>query len=200
MSDFGTLKARIADELSRTDLTSQINNHVLDAIKRRENKGWWFNQAEATLNTAQGDREYALPGDFLKLTSLKVTYQDTDWVLRPRPLSWQYDLSDIQGSPSTFAIHRESLRLYPVPDRVYTLTLAYLKRLTALSADTDSNEWTDEAEELIRCSACETLCRGILRDPGWADQWRALAMDAERALRARTAQATTTGTLHPSGF
>lgn len=200
MSDFGTLKARIADELSRSDLTSQINNHVLDAIKRLENDGFWFNQAEATLNTAQGDSLYALPGDFLSLDSLKASRQNADWVLQPRSLEYIYELSDVQGSPTTYVIHRENLTLYPTPDQVYTLTLGYLKRLTALSADTDSNEWTAEAEEMIRAAACETLCRGILRDPSWADQWRALKMDARRALRARTALATTTGTLQPSGF
>ena len=200
MSDFGTLKARIADELSRSDLTSQISNHVLDAIKRLENEAFWFNQAEATLNTAQGDRLYALPGDFLKISALKATYQDSDWLLNPRSLAWQYDLSDIQGSPTTYVIHRESLTLYPTPDRVYTLTLGYLKRLATLSADTDSNEWTAEAEEMIRAAACETLCRGILRDPGWADQWRAMRLAARRALRSRTTLATTTGTLQPSGF
>ena len=200
MSDFGTLKARIADELSRDDLTSQINSHVLDAIKRLENEAFWFNQEEATLNTAQGDRLYALPGDFLRINALKATYQDADWLIVPRSLAWQYRHSDIQGQPKTYVIHRESFTLYPTPDRAYTLTLGYLKRLTALSADTDSNAWTVEAEEMVRSAACETLCRGILRDPQWAEQWRGLRMDAQRTLRNRTALATTTGTLQPSGF
>ena len=90
--------------------------------------------------------------------------------------------------------------LYPIPDGVYTLTMAYLRFLPALSADGDSDDWTGDVEEVICAAACETLCRGLIGDYPQADQWRLLKRDAEMSVNRRTAQATTTGTIQPSGW
>ena len=200
MTDFGTMKARIADELSRSDLTSQISNHILDAIKRHETRVFWFNKTEATLNTAAGDEYYALPSDFLQVDSLRITYNEENDVLTERSYKYIDDRSIIQGEPTVFAIHREQLRLYPIPDQVYPLTMAYVYRPAALVNDTDSNVWTTDAEELIRSSACRNLCLTVIRDPQYATLWAGVESSALRALQRRTALSTTTGTIHPSGF
>ena len=201
MTTFATLKARIADELSRSDIDSQIENHVLDAIKRYRTKPWFFGQTEATLNTAANDRDYALPGDFLAVETLKVTFNNDDYLLHSRSLAWINNLStDVTGQPNIYALYREQLRLYPVPDDTYTLTLSYLYFATTPSADTDETEWTGDAEELIRASACRTLCLTVLRDPQYARMWGEVEAGALHALDRRNALSTTTGTLHPSGF
>ena len=200
MTDFGTMKARIADDLSRDDLTSQISNAVLDAVKRHETRVFWFNKTEATLNTAAGDQYYALPSDLLQIDSLRITYNEEDDVLQPRSYQYIDDRSDIQGEPTVFAIHREQLRLYPIPDAIYPLTMAYVYRPAALSADADSNVWTTDAEELIRASACRNLCLTIIRDPNYAMLWAGVESSALKALQRRTALSTTTGIIHPSGF
>lgn len=201
MTDFATLKARIADELSRSDIDSQIENHVLDAIKRYRTKPWFFGQTEATLTTAPNDRDYAVPGDFLAVETLKVTFNNDDYLLHPRSLAWINNLStDVTGQPNIYALYREQLRLYPIPDDTYTLTLSYLFFATTPSADTDETEWTGDAEELIRASACRTLCLTVLRDLQYARMWGEVEAGALQALDRRNALSTTTGTLHPSGF
>ena len=200
MTDFATLKARIADELSRDDLTSQINNAVLDAVKRYETQPFWFNQTEATLNTAANDEFYALPSDFLQIDSLRITYNEENDVLAPRSYRYIDDRSQITGEPTVYAIYRDQLRLYPIPDQVYPLTMAYIYRPAALSGDTDSNVWTTDAEELIRGAAARRLCLTVIRDPQAAALWAQVEYGALRALLSRTALSTTTGTLHPSGF
>lgn len=200
MTTLATLVARIADEFSRTDLDTQIERFVLDAVKRYKSYGWWFNQSVATITTTADDYQYAVPDDFLAVDSLTVTSGTDVWPLTECPYAQIAALeTDTTGEPTMFALYRQQFRLYPVPDGEYTLTLSYLVILDALTS-TDSNAWTTNVEELIRCAASEALCRGLLRDPTWADQWRVMKNDAFRDFRRESAMRTTTGTLAGSGF
>jgi hypothetical protein len=52
--------------------------------------------------------------------------------------------------------------------------MSYQKRLVTLSATTDTNEWVDDLEELIRVKAKEIICRDVLRDYGQADRLMAM--------------------------
>ncbi len=50
-------------------------------------------------------------------------------------------------------MYQDRINLFPIPGSTYTLTIHYLKALTALSADSDTNAWLTEGEELIRLHA-----------------------------------------------
>jgi hypothetical protein len=66
--------------------------------------------------------------------------------------------------PDYFAYYKQNIRLYPIPDAVYTMTMAYVYKLTALSSGSDSNAWTTDAEELIRCRAKADLYGHLQRE------------------------------------
>ncbi|MGL4559846.1 MAG: hypothetical protein ACRCV5_20305, partial [Afipia sp.] len=72
------------------------------------------------------------------------------------------------------------IRLYPIPDAVYTVTLSYLQKIAEPASDGDSNAWTEEAEELIRASAIRRLRRYDLRD-----YQGAAAAEAEESMHLR---------------
>ena len=64
MTTFATLKARIADDLRRSDLDDQIGNAVLDAVKRWEGERFWFNEKRYRFFTVDGTETYAIPSTF----------------------------------------------------------------------------------------------------------------------------------------
>lgn len=184
-ANYGDMQARIDSELRRTDLVSggYAANAIKDAIKVYERERWYFNEAttSASLTTSAGLATYSLPADFMKIDSLKVTING--WKCDADPMPYlEMDARDsgnsaTQGPPKWWAVYADLLRLYPVPDGTYVQTLSYQKRLTTLSASTDTNAWVDDLEALIRQKAKEIICREVLKDYNRADQ---LAMTIER--------------------
>jgi hypothetical protein len=61
------------------------------------------------------------------------------------------------NAPTHFAYFKQQIRLYPIPDAVYTVGLSYIYRFTTLSADGDTNAWMTDGEEVIRQSAKRRL-------------------------------------------
>ena len=168
MSDFGTMTTRILDELNRTDLTSQAQSAIQTSIKFYENRRFWFTEGRATASTTSGTQYYALPTDFLDIDSITITVNSNTYKLTLRLYDrledWFVASSTYTGQPTDFAIYQEQIRLYPVPNGTYTLTISYHKKLTALSGDTDTNAWMVQGEELIRNHAEGLLYLGKLRD------------------------------------
>jgi len=84
----------------------------------------------------------------------------------------------VEGEPRVFAYFKENIRLYPIPDAVYTITLSYIYRLTALSADGDSNAWTTDAEELIRSGAKRRIALNYLESEVVAARFAVMEREA----------------------
>lgn len=196
------MQATIADDLSRTDLTDSIARSIQAAIKFYENDPFEFNQTEAELNTIVGDDAYSLPTDYFKYQHLNIKLGSE----KPDPMHWRSypwianrRQPTIQRSrPCYFTIYRNEFRIYPAPDQVYTLTLAYLYRLPALSADSDTNAWMTTAEELIRCAAAKRVCAGPMRSPESARGWEMQELAALGKLQAAAMSAQSIGTIQPS--
>lgn len=173
------MKTRIASELHRSETASAtyIPNAIKSAIKHFERERWYFNEATTTTVTVAGTATYALPTDFMKLDTANITINS--WKSRLDPMPYiEMDARDTgnaatRGPSRWYAIYGNVLRLYPVPDAVYTITESYQKRLTELSADADTNAWTDDLEELIRKKAKEIICRDYTRDYEQADRLQA---------------------------
>lgn len=86
------------------------------------------------------------------------------------------DLQDgsITGEPELFARFADKIRLYPIPSAVQTVTASYIYKLTALSADGDTNAWTDECEELTRQAAKRILATDIIHADEMANRYATL--------------------------
>lgn len=167
---YGDMQDRIEAELHRDDLISgnYAQNAIKAAIKHYERERWYFNEEVATTVTVAGTASYSLPSDFMAMDSVKVTVNGSK--LRMEPMTFQeMDARDdgsasTRGVPQWWCIYENQLRLYPVPDAVYTITESYQKRLTELSADADTNAWVDDLEELIRCKAMVNIAMYSIRD------------------------------------
>lgn len=155
--NYGTMQARIAREVNRTDLAAEIRDAIQSAIQHYESTRFWFNEKSQSVSTSAGNPWVDVPADFVTADELTVQLNQRAYQLQ----RWSFaDLDEIDtsgatvlGQPIGYALFGERFRIYPVPDAVYSITVAYLSRLGALSADSDTNAWMTDAEQLIRARA-----------------------------------------------
>lgn len=194
MTTYAVMKARIADELARTDLTSQIALAVQTAIKHYERQRFYFNQKTTGSFSTVANQEYYTSSDladipyFIQIDSMVFTLGSTKLPIVPAPFE-KIDAAQTgaaKGSPEYFAYYAQKIRLYPIPSEAWTVTVAYHYRLTALSADSDTNAWVMDAEELIRQKAKRTLYLDVLRDRDGAESCAILEKEAYDGLRSET--------------
>lgn len=198
MPTWGTMKTRIANELARSDLTSEIATAMWGAVRyyqRTERfvsgeyvstfstvaSQEWYTDAQTSYNLMYlaGDDSLTITVDGMPQPMRKMSYEEME------ALSVS---STTVGIPTHYCFYRERLRLYPVPDAVYTLTLSgnrawiYAGFRTFPYAgsppvgtfdDTEPQDsaegfWTTEAEELIRLHAKIDLFTNVIRDPAEA--------------------------------
>src|SRR5690606_3266237 len=215
MSDFITMVNRIANDLTRDDLTAEIKQAINDAIKTWEGERFGFNEVRYSLMTVPGQEYYGLSeaggqGRIMEIDSITITVNDWPSRLIPRTHQWMDDHQVLPnqylGQPDSYAVYADQLRLFPIPDSAgphpggsYELIISALAQLgpSPLVNDTDTNAWMTEGEQLIRAQALRNLYRFPLRD---ADG-RALAEDmineAMWNLKRKMAAKAYTGTIRP---
>ena len=174
---YGTMQARIADEMNRTDLTAAIQSAIQSAIRYHSGTRFWWNEARATTAdgfgpTVAGTEWYDLPTDFEVFDTLSASVNGDTYLLEQIPADYgeqiQVDAAFHTGQPWKFSIYRGQVRLYPVPNGAFPLILSYVKSLATLSADGDTNAWMTHGEELIRLRAKADLYINYLENPGMA--------------------------------
>lgn len=198
MTTFGTMQTRIATELRRSNLTAEIQDAIQTVIKRYNSKRFWFNEDRSvTFSTVAGQEFYSSSDNanipnFSQIDAVTLTRTATDrYPLEPRTFAeleqWS-DSSTSTGLPSSWAYYANQLRLYPIPNAVYTVRISGVKRGSTLSATADTNFWMTDGEELIRTAAKAELYRHVIRGTEQADSLEAKTQRVLGDLRAETAQ------------
>ena len=169
-----TLKARIANELNRTDLTSEIASAITTAIRYYRSRRFEFNELQASFNTVASQEAYATgdtgyPTDIGEIDTLRITVSGNRYLLEPIPFAELQTLSTattLVGRPTRYAFYTQKLFLNPIPDGVYAVQMSYQQRKSAPANDADtSTVWTNDAEPLIRACAKKFICRDVTSDP-----------------------------------
>jgi len=117
-------------------LTELLNDAYEDVWGR---EAWPFRDAQTTETTTAGNATLTLPTDFGKATSLVIDDLAVNLIpKRHDELLHQFsgDLT-YSGLPIYYYFVGNVLKLYPVPDAVYTVTIAYVKKFTPLTSGTD---------------------------------------------------------------
>lgn len=187
MATYADMRARIADELANDgDITSaQINYAIQDAIKHYERRFWWFNVRIITFSTlTDGEFYVSSPpstfDDMIEIQSMVIEYNGVRTAMQPVPNS-DIDATQngfVKGVPRVYARTANKLRLYPIASGSYPIDMTYVYKLTDLSADTDENAWTNEAEELIRQSAKRRIALNYLASEEVAARFLGLEREA----------------------
>jgi hypothetical protein len=202
MATFGEIKSRLADDFNRSDLTSQISNEILRAVKHYERRRYWFNEAQATTTMVASQFNYSLPSDILFLDFVEVTvnshrYRLTEIVWEEYLDAWRD--SDTTGAPNDYSTYADQIWVGPAPDSTYTLTINYVKSLTTLSADSDTNAWTTYAEDLIASRAGKMVAARVLKSKDDAATYAVMEREALSALDLQNDQRLITGRMRYNG-
>jgi hypothetical protein len=205
------VEAQIADDLARSDLTSQISDAVNTAIRSYRFERLGFNEAykvTATLSTS---------ADVMTLASLSVRLRRVDRLrllrdagdyldLYRRDYDWIMSRQDVRVvcQPAEFAIYNNAIHFDSMADQNYTIVLDGIKELgSAASASysaADASAWFNDARELIRHRAKREVYAHVLKDMELASAAGAAEKDALRILKAEAGEERTTGAIRPTEF
>jgi hypothetical protein len=191
------MRTRVARRFGgRTDLNTEIDDAINDSIQMMEEGTLmpFFLRKDtndsANLVTVADQQHIVLPTDFLiehedggffrNDTSETVVWQQ----LEKDDFDALNNNADLQGTgkPTKYAIAGVNIYLFPIPDAVYTVRAIYNAAQDALSADGDTNGWTNYAPTLIINMAVERIAQehGYTRQ---RDEARLAVTAAEDRLR-----------------
>ena len=177
MATFLDLKTKVASEIHRTDLTSQVSDAIKSAVRYYDSQRFWFNESSGTFSTVANQVEYGagtVPNGIVEIDLVTLTVNSRIQELSPKP--WQelaaVDQTSWAGIPYYYGWRAKSLRLYPRPNAVYTCSVYFLLALPELSADADDTVWTNEGADIIRHRAKAEIFDSVLYAPQMADRCR----------------------------
>lgn len=195
---YGDMQTRIADELQRSDLTSQIQLAILDAIRDYERQRFYFNEERLVplftcvvgqeFYTTSDDADIASMPHIDSMTLFAFNNRYTLEYITPQQME-TISVSPIwTGMPTNYTYYNEQIRLYPIPNYAYPVYVSGTVRYALPSSSSDGGVWMNEAEQLIRFAAKEKLYRDVLRDQAQMMAAMKTKEDALTFLQAETAQ------------
>lgn len=214
MVTFLELQNKIAFDLrglntaAETGFVAQIKDAINQAIDSLSSTMFWFNcqVSYTTTNPNQPLAEYySLPVDYKTLIcdpSLVTTDNNKRRVLSRVTNN---DIDELNSTkqkdiPRFYTIIADQLRLSPIPNGVYTITINYVKKFPVLVNDTDTNVWLDEAVDLIRFKADRRLAILPLRNSRMAQELQQFIEEAEDILNKKTLNWLATEGIIPNDF
>jgi hypothetical protein len=197
------MKARIADEISRADLTTQIGYAITDAIGYYQPIRFYFNETDsagltfstvATQEVYDVDDNATLPWVYDVDDVFVVVGENNYRLMRIEPSLYRLNQADASGQPYEYMWNKQQFSFNPVPDAVYSMIVTGHYKVAAPATDGEaSNPWMVDAERMIRSAAKRILYQDIILD-GEAAQACALAEDeAFWRLKSTTNKFTATG-------
>lgn len=211
MTDRSEIEAQIADDLARSDLSSQITAAVNTAIRSYRFERLGFNEAykvSATLSTS---------ADTMALSSISVRFRKVDRIrivraagdyldLYHRDYDWIMSRQDVRVicQPVEYAIYNSAIHFDSMADQNYELLFDGIKELgsaaSASYSNGDTSAWFNDARELIRHRAKRELYANVLKDMELAAVAGAAEKEALNVIKAELGQQITTGFIRPTEF
>jgi len=211
MATRSDIEAQIADDLARSDLSSQITAAVTAAIRAYRFERLGFNEAYRVTATASSSTDFltltALPVRFRTIDRLRLVRTSNNYLdLYRRDYDWIMSRQDVQiiCQPTEYAIYNGTILFDSLADATYTLLIDGIKELgSAASASYstgDSSAWFNDARELIRHRAKREVYANVLKDMELAAAAGAAEQEALRTLKAEVNSQNTTGFIRPTEF
>lgn len=211
-STLGYMLDKIADQIARDDLTTQIVECVNDAIVFYQPHRFIFSEGRDTsLSTVIGQEFYGVADDILLGPSglfafdyITVTIGTAQFDLpryQPEDIELLSQSGTQMGQPQCYSYYNYQMRLYPVPDAVYLLTIAAHQRIAAPALPTTvGNPWMVDGEKLIRGRAKYELALNYTQDLDEAQRMTAYVSEQYDEMKARTNMLAGTGLIRPTQF
>lgn len=199
------ISVRLIDPNNQAVTAPQVQQAINDAIRYWKYRRFWFNEANDTATMTANNASFPYPTDFL-VPALKDDGFCIEYAGISYPLSKVseevYDalyIGNGYGLPTWYArTGSEEYKCYPIPQQNYTVRRHYLRNYPALSEDSATNDFTDNAERLIELWSLGNLISEIRQDTETGDGYYKKADDEYRQLNVMTTKANATGKLQIS--
>jgi hypothetical protein len=184
MTSFLDVRNRVADQLARSDLSTQIDREIQLAIARYNRRVTWLHEVRAaTLTSVAAQAWYSTvdvstgagPQDVAGRTTVEVAdiqsvrymrTADHDDLKQVRYSDFErfFDTTGSAGRATYFTLYAGQIGIWPVPDGVETFTLSVVCKPVIPALAADESIWFDQAQELIENAAAAAICRKFLSD------------------------------------
>lgn len=174
MTTLAAMKARIAREVRRSNIGTQISEAIDTAIAAYADDRFYFNETRSvSFSTVAGQEFYSATdeeslGRVRKIDYAKLFIGDYPYHLTPETPERMEFLSQNgtqTGQPLTYCYYGRQFRLWPVPVESNTVRLGCVLDIPAPADDAEpNNPWMTDAERLIRSRAKLELARHVLVD------------------------------------
>ena len=208
--DLLTMKARIADELKRDDLTSQIATAIADAVKFYQSEWFGFNESRDLTFPTVIDQEFYTSADLAAIATIMefealqlIEGSNVQTLSRSSSVALEVanQVGTLKGEPSEYAYINKKIRLSPIPNAVWTLRITGHITYAAPASDGEAgNPWMIEAEILIRQRAKYDLMLNQVRNVQRAQVIATQVTEAFDNLKTRANQLHQTGRIKPTSF
>jgi hypothetical protein len=191
MATYGAMQTRIADEIARSDLGSQIQNAILDAIKAYDGERFAFNDLyRSTASVSVGEYAIALPSNVAQIDRITMDINaSVEDVLVPRDAHFIIEAQTpiYSSQPKEYAIYADQILFNCAADQNYTIYINGLRRYDPPTVDGSNGPWFVEAEELIRNRAKANLYLDVIMDAENGGRCKLREQEAFRYLKGKMA-------------
>lgn len=205
MATFAQMKTWVSKRLQDPNNTAVSSADVGDLINMAlgywKNNRFWFNEITDTTTLTQSDNSIPLPDDWLCPSiddAFVIEYSGIRYPLKKVSES-QYNamyLSNGIGQPWWYSRQADTeYKVYPIPDRDYTLRRFYLRDYEDFSADGDENDFSDHAALLLQYTAAAYGSRDFRQDTAMYDTFWMEAKRQYDSLMVTTRKDNATGAL-----
>lgn len=182
MATFGEIQTKVSKRLLDANNTAVSLPDVSDAINQSINhwkkKKFWFNIVDDVVSVTLQDALLPVTGDVLaparKDGAFTIQYSNQRYNLlkisENEFNNWYLDNG--YGIPRYYARVGQNYMMYPLPDRAYDLRRSYYKDYAPLVAANDTNDFTENAEELIYLWALANLSAELRQDDKMESYYR----------------------------
>lgn len=163
IEDYDSLKAEIAEQVSRSDVTADSDSvetdiQLAEKFISRELRVTQM-EKEGALSTTASTATVDLPSDFLEARDLEFNSSPKNIEYRPRTEFKTLMIGAGSGRPEIYTIANNStdglqaVKFAPVPDSVYDLTVTYFASIPALS-DSNTTNWLLSYDPELYLNTC----------------------------------------------
>ncbi len=203
MTTLAVMKARIASELRRPNISTQIAAAITTAITAYEHERFYVSESrENTFTTVINQEFYSSVDAPFIATLTKIDYvmliiENQPFELtaiEPREMESDSSNATSFGTPIEYNFYEQKFRFYPIANGEWTVRVGGVLSVAAPASDSETNNfWMTKAERLIRSRAKQELALHVLKDVNLAKLMGGAATEAYEQLNIRTTRLTKTG-------
>jgi len=184
MATLAQIRARVSRKVQDPDNTahsaSVVDEEINRAVRYYSNERFWFNEKLADITLTSGNQVIpSIPSDVISVLRVNGIMLIDDQVkinlFHLLPDEFFNRDNDQTGRPSFYTYRNGEYLVFPTPNEAYPIKFRYLEKYTDLSSDSDTNDFTDNAEDLIMLHAAKNIYAEDKNDPQYAANTSAAA-------------------------